>query len=117
MTDILGLNGRPLKPRKAKQGNDLASVNDCINIAHNVVGPLAVVLQQMMEKVARCEDRLGITDETVAQETERPRGTPLGPVEGCEALSPLATDDPAFQVGPQFNAVAQRSPLAGGDVE
>lgn len=117
MSDILDFNGRPVKPRKAKQGNDLASVNDCINIAHNVVGPLAMVLKQMMEKVARLEDRAGITDETVAQETERPRGTPLEPVEGCEALSPLAADDPSFQVGPQFNGTAQRSPLAGGDVE
>lgn len=118
MTDLVGVDGRPIRPKKTKRGHDLATVNDAINIAHNVAGPLAVVLQQLMEKVARCEDRLGITDESVAGETAPPRGTPLELVEGCEALAPLAADDPSFSVGPQFNSTTQHSPLAtGGDVE
>lgn len=115
MSHIIIPGQRP--PRPTKRGGDYATINEAINIAHNVAGPIAVTLQQVMQKLARCEDRLGITDESIVGE-EPPRGTPLQPVEGVEPLTPLTEDDPSFTVGPQFGSTQHGSPLVtDGDVE
>lgn len=51
-------------------------MDQALNMVLNATGPLAIVLQEAMVKIARLEDKLGITDETVAAETEPPKGTP-----------------------------------------
>ena len=75
MSEIVDATGKRIRPPK-RRGSDLATLNEVINVASNMTGPLAVVLREVMEKLARVEDKLGITDETAAAETEAPKGTP-----------------------------------------
>jgi len=98
MSGIVDKSGRPVRPPK-RRGNDLATLNEVINVATNATGPLAVVLQEVMQKLARIEDRLGITDETIAGETEPPKGTPY------KCMTPPPQAQPAEQT------------LPGGDAE
>lgn len=108
MSSIVGADGRPVRPAK-QRGSDFCTKNEAINIAGNMVGPVALVLQEVMQKVARLEDLHGITDETVAAETEPPKGAPLS-VLGEQARAELLPSTPQF-------TPATLEATAGGDVE
>ena len=62
---------------------DPALVYDVIVLVQGNVAPIAVVLRELMEKLARVEDRLGITDESIAKEGLKgmvaPKGEPFSP--------------------------------------
>lgn len=68
-------NGRPKKT--GRHGKDFATLNEAFSICEGMLGPIAVIVQELMVKVARLEDRAGITDETIQGEAA-PRGTPYG---------------------------------------
>lgn len=104
MSGIVDANGKQVRPPK-RRGSDLATLNEVINVASNMTGPLAVVVREIMEKLARVEDKLGITDETAAAETEAPKGTPYR----C-----IAPQQPQNQ---QEEPRVAEPTLPGGDVE
>ncbi len=70
-------NGLILPPsiQKKVHGKDFATIDKAMNICGNMIAPVAITLEEMMKKVARTEDALGITDETVALEENTPQGT------------------------------------------
>lgn len=103
MSEIVDATGRQIRPPK-RRGSDLATLNEVLNVVGNATGPLAVVLNEVMAKVARLEDKLGITDETVALETEPPKGAPYK----CMTPRPAPEQEAAKQE-------AEHTP--GGDVE
>lgn len=51
-------------PAAHLRGQSLASMDQVVNIAGNMVGPVAIILDEAMGKIARLEDKLGITDAT-----------------------------------------------------
>lgn len=57
------------------RGKSLASLDQVVNIAGNLTGPIAVTLDEAMVKIARLEDHAGIDDAVVAAETANPTGT------------------------------------------
>ena len=140
---IFGADGRPIeKPRtsKGRRGSDYATLNEVVNIAHNTSGPLAIAMQEMMAKIARVEDQLGITDESVARPSTRKeragrvwryvRSIPRtvrdlltdAPVKGTSwafmKTAPSPVIDQQTTPGPQFNRAELGDPAAvGGDVE
>lgn len=59
MSEILGINGRPVR-RKPKSGHDLATVNEATNIAANMAGPIAIWLREVATRLQVVEDQLGI---------------------------------------------------------
>lgn len=110
---IVGADGRPVnETRNPKlRGKDYITVDKALNMVLNAVGPLAIALQEAMVKIARLEDRLGITDESVAAETEPPKGTPWEFIQ--KTVAPVAetvADNPEHDVA---HAAAE----PGGDAE
>lgn len=78
MTMIVAPDGRtPLtaKPRTAdgRKLADFATLKDVAECRAAMVD-FASVLEQVMEKLARVEDRLGITDESVVPQVAPPTG-------------------------------------------
>lgn len=75
MSEIVDATGRSIRPPN-RRGKDLARLDEVFNIVGNATGPLAIIMQEMMAKLARVEDKLGITDESIAGDTEPIKGTP-----------------------------------------
>ena len=95
---------------------DPALVYDVIVLVQGNVAPLAIVMRELMEKLARLEDKLGVTDATVAAETAPPKGEPFSPVaqaalRSLDELFPKPAEDGAApQVVIPMNGM-------GGDLE
>ena len=82
---LLDRRGRAIKTSEetaaAPKASDPARIGDVLIIMQEMNGPIALVLREAMEKIARLEDRLGITDESVAGDAP-PTGVPLSPTGG-----------------------------------
>lgn len=110
---IVGADGRPVaETRNPKlRGSDYITVNKALNMVLNATGPLAIALQEAMVKIARLEDRLGITNESVAGETEPPKGTPWEFMQ--KVVAPVAETIPEAPAHDPVHAAAE----PGGDFE
>lgn len=57
-----------LAPRPPR-GKDPVTLDQAANVALTTAGPIAVATRELMHKVARLEDILGLTDESVLEST------------------------------------------------
>lgn len=103
MSEIVDATGRAIRSPK-RRGKDLARLDEVVNIVGNMTGPIAIVVQEMMQKIARLEDKVGITDETEAAEPAPPKGTPYA------SMTPRAAE-------PVEAPRVSEPTLPGGDVE
>lgn len=102
MSGELILPNSPTQRQLARRGKMNATIDEVFTIVGNMVGPLAVIVEEQAEKIARLEDKLGITDATIVGEAQ-PVGTPYtGPVPNAPDIVP----------GPQFTPTG-----AGGDCD
>lgn len=80
---LLNRRGQPIKTSEeraaAPKASDPARIGDVLLIMQEMNGPIAAVLRELMTKVARLEDRLGITNQSVSEEYVPPTGQPLTP--------------------------------------
>lgn len=75
-----------------------ASIGEVMAMLENGLGPVCVTLQELMLKVARLEDRLGITDESVAGEAA-PVGTPyVGAVGDVDQLALVVAESESHEI-------------------
>lgn len=98
MSELVNAQGKQIRSPK-RRGKDLATLDEVVNVVSNMTGPLAVVVQEMMVKIARLEDKVGITNETIQGEGEI-KGTPY------ECMTPKEAE-------PRVSEPT----LPGGDVE
>lgn len=98
-----------LAPKKV-HGKDFATIDKVVNVAGNIVAPVAITLEEVMKKVARMEDKLGITDESVAEESA-PVGTGYQVIDLVRAL--MERMDAVEQM---LLTVTSQGKYVGGDV-
>lgn len=60
MSEILGLNGRPVR-EPTHRGKDLVTKDQLMNAVLNAFGPLAATMKEVMARQMAVEDHLGFT--------------------------------------------------------
>ena len=119
---LLDRRGRAIKTSEeqaaAPKASDPARIGDVLIIMQEMNGPIALVLREAMEKIARLEDRLGITDQSVSEEYVPPTGQPLTPT-GERAMREMVE---LYGGAPQESQASAGTPIVptnseGGDLE
>ena len=121
---LLDRRGRAIKTSEEKaaapKASDPARIGDVLLIMQEMNGPIAAVLREAMEKIARLEDRLGITDQSVSEEYVPPAGQPLTPTgeRAMREMVELYTPPPQQAIEAMRHGMSRvQKNSEGGDLE